>query len=163
MVSLTSIFFPIPRLTSSQDIASASIQRAHHELDLLEKEFRHQTESFVLPHLIFDSEVDGQTANSSSLETPTLPYSSNKAFLSHQNLISKLVDKLDRLDSAGDQGIKDRRRALVLEVQAHEDFLDTNIRDAWMKKRMMDGPKDPNVPEFVDVCELISFPITSIV
>ncbi|KAJ3512421.1 hypothetical protein NLJ89_g3533 [Agrocybe chaxingu] len=62
---------------------------------------------------------------------PPLEFGLNKTFLLHREAITRLLSKLDGINSYDLQMIRNRRKSAVQEVQAHLESLDTLVSDSW--------------------------------
>lgn len=112
------------------------------------KEFKRRRTHLSYPELRFDA-----TADLSQAEPPPLSYNLNEEFLKHQLWVTNLVIKLDNLTTHSDRALREERKALIMEVQAHEVFLDSIVESAWEKMKMKGGQKDCDAPEYIDCCK----------
>ncbi|KAH7918969.1 hypothetical protein BV22DRAFT_1051386 [Leucogyrophana mollusca] len=77
-----------------------------------------------------------ETPVASSPTTPgPLNYKASAAFIRHQHSIDKVVNLLDQISSAGSAAVTSARKALITEIQKHQEFLDRKKEQDWLQQR----------------------------
>jgi hypothetical protein len=71
---------------------------------------------------------------------PPLEYTAaSKAFLQHQEIITQLLVLVDSVDSAGVEEVRQMRKDLVADIQAHLHHLDSLVEHMWETQQYHDG------------------------
>ena len=68
--------------------------------------------------------------------SPILDPKASTSFLLHQQSIEKILELVDAVQCDGSKQIQEVRRMLVLEVQAHQGYLDRLVQEEWLHYRL---------------------------
>lgn len=109
---------------------------------------------FAAPTVHFDEDADVSCS-----APPDLVYNLNTKFLEHLDWVSKTIEDLDALDTYGNPELRARRKAIIMDMQEHENFLDQAVFEAWQLTKLRSRPSkvDPTVPKIVDTCKIYFF------
>ncbi|KAG9035584.1 hypothetical protein FS837_001885 [Tulasnella sp. UAMH 9824] len=142
-----------PSLSSSATGSPKSHAESFNSLDAIQSRFDALKSSFVFPPAPqFESEV----ATSSGV--PRLSYSSsNTSVHEYESELTKLLTKLDAVDSDGAESIRGARKALVVAVEQELDKLDEQKNAAW-RNSTIEADAPTAAPESNSVAETQSEP-----
>jgi len=90
-------------------------------------------ESFVLASSIpSSSPEDAEDASENSGSNPGLAFTSNnKAVLEYIENLNRLVDKLDRIESGGNESVREQRKQMIRDVEGEAQRMDRWIATVW--------------------------------
>lgn len=124
------------------------------DLAIYEKEFLRRKSQFAVPTVHFDGNADV-----SRTSPPELLYNSNAKFLEHLDWVSKTIEDMDALDMYGNPELRSHRKAIIMDMQEHQNFLDQAVLEAWelTKLQSKSSKVDPTVPKIIDTCKIYLF------
>lgn len=100
------------------------------QLDSLTSRLKELKSSFIQPHFL------NFNPKSSTPEQPKLEYNPNNApFHAYDEALTKFLIELDGIDSCGQDEIRSRRKALVLEVEKELERLDGVKKEEYKKQQ----------------------------
>ncbi|GAA5864696.1 hypothetical protein JCM5353_004842 [Sporobolomyces roseus] len=100
------------------------------QLDSLTSRLKELKSSFIQPHFL------DFNPKSSTPEQPKLEYNPNNApFHAYDEALTKFLIELDGIDSCGQDEIRSRRKALVLEVEKELERLDVVKKEEYKKQQ----------------------------
>lgn len=114
-----------PSLSGSAFLEAQRLRPSQNALRQLQDELTKGTASFKPPQTIVFSPA-------ATYSNPTLAFDAkNKPLLAREDELVKLLTRLDAVESAGDDGIRKRRKEIVLEVEEELARLDQFKRDQF--------------------------------
>ncbi|KAG8988456.1 hypothetical protein FRB90_002729 [Tulasnella sp. 427] len=130
---------PIKKPAQSTPSSASSSPKSHAasftSLDAIQSRFDTLKSSFVFP----DS-PHFELAGSNSSGIPKLAYSaSNASVHDYENELTKLLAKLDAVESDGAESIRGVRKALVVAVEKELDRLDEEKKTAWRNSLVLEA------------------------
>ncbi|KAG9024457.1 hypothetical protein FS837_005363 [Tulasnella sp. UAMH 9824] len=118
---------PAPSTPSSTASSPKSHVDSFTSLDAIQSRFDALKSSFVFP-----TTLQFESAAATSSEVPRLSYSSsNTSIHEYENELTKLLTKLDAVESDGAESIRGARKALVVAVEKELDELEAEKKTAW--------------------------------
>ncbi|KAH7902827.1 hypothetical protein BJ138DRAFT_264799 [Hygrophoropsis aurantiaca] len=65
----------------------------------------------------------------------SLDYKASAPFIRHQHSIDKTIDLLDEISCDGSAAVASARKAIIVEIQAHQNYLDQLKQEHWLQPR----------------------------
>lgn len=118
---------PAPSTPSSASSSSKSHAASFTSLDTIQSRFDNLKSTFAFP-----ATPQFESATSTSSGVPRLSYaSSNASVHEYENELTKLLTKLDAVESDGAESIRGARKALVVAVENELEKLDEEKKTTW--------------------------------